>query len=313
MRKHIYQLIGIIALSSSLCASDEIAPKIEVGQGASDEFKSKIEVGQGFRNDSLKWSFSGPHGKPDVISELDYKHLRTYLSTLKASLSNETYIGEIDLAYGEICSGTVQDSDYYKSRRKAEFSRSRSRVPGDYSIDASAKVGRIFQLPQNMTLTTSLGYGSFWQKVRMKHGRQIIPHYFHNAHIKHLNCTYKARWSAPFADCLLSIPLTKTLTADLGYTFFYPVHFKGQGHWNLRHMNQTLTNDSSKSFGQKGAAGLRWALSDNLELGALCSLSQFSAKGGHEKAKEPHTRWKQPGHKMSRLCADYALTLSYAF
>ena len=305
MRNHIYKLIGIIAISSSLCASDEVT--------------SKIEVGQGFRNDSLKWSFSGPHSKPDIISELDYKHLHTYLSTLKASLSNETYIGEIDLAYGKICNGTNQDSDYMKNHRKGEFSRSLSHVSGDYSVDALAKVGRIFQLPQNITLTSCLGYGSFWQNLRTKHGRQIIPH--HNVPHKvikllkyRLNDTYKARWSAPFVDCLLSIPLTNTLTADLGYTFFYPVHFKGQGHWKLRHMHFTQTNDSSKSFGQKGTAGLRWALSDRLELGALCSMSQFEAKGGHVRGKQRYfKKWRQPAHKMSRLCADYALTLSYAF
>lgn len=305
MRNHIYKLIGVIAISSSLCASDEIT--------------SKIEVGQGFRNDNLKWSVSGRHGKPDIISELDYKHLHTYLSSLKASLSNGTYIGEIDLAYGDICSGTCRDSDYKKSHRKCEFSRSLAHVSGDYSVDALAKVGRIFQLPQNMTLTSCLGYGSFWQNLRAKHGRQIIPHH-HVPHkvisdLKHrLNETYKARWSAPFVDCLLSIPMTNTLTADLGYTFFYPVHFKGQGHWNLRHMHFTQTNDSSKSFGQKGTAGLRWALSDRLELGALCSLSQFKAKGGHTKAKIRHyVHGRQPAHEMSRLCADYALTVSYAF
>ena len=300
MRNHVYKLIGIIAISSSLCASDEVT--------------SKIEVGQGFRNDSLKWSFSGPHGKPDIISELDYKHLHTYLTTLKASLSNETYIGEIDLAYGDIFSGTCRDSDYKKDHRKAEFSRSRSSVSGDYSVDASVKIGRIFQLPQNMTLTPCLGYGSFWQNLRAKHGRQIIPRHAPKNYLKGLNSTYKARWSAPFADCLLSIPLTNTLTADLEYTFFYPVHFKGQGHWNLRHLHFTQTDDSSKSFGQKGTAGLRWALSDRLELGALCSLSQFKAKGGHVQAKgRHHDHRRQPAHKMSRLCADYALTLSYAF
>jgi hypothetical protein len=299
MRNHIYKVIGIIALSSSLCAADEVT--------------SKVEIGQGFRNDSLKWSTSGHHKKPDVLSELDYKNLHTYLTTLKARLSNGTYLGEIEAAYGEICSGTSRDSDYFKSHKIGEFSRCKARVPGDYSIDALAKVGRIFHLSSGMTFTSRLGYGTFWQKVRVKDGKQVIPHQFRGKKLKHLNSTYKARWSAPFVECLLSIPLTNAVTADLGYTFFYPVQFKGEGHWNLRHRHMTLTNAASKSFGQKGTAGLRWALSDRLELGALCSLSQFQAKGGHEKARQPHFHSRVPGHKMSRLCTDYMLTLSYAF
>ena len=49
-------------------------------------------------------------------------------------------------------------------------------------------------------------------------------------------------------------------------------------------------------------------------LNTFLATPQFKAKGGHTKAKIRHyAHGRQPAHEMSRLCADYALTVSYAF
>ena len=84
---------------------------------ASDELQSKVELGQGYRHDSLKFRIAGPHNKPNILSELDYKNLQVYLSTLKTTVSNGTYIGVVDLAYGNILHGKSRDSDYTKNNR----------------------------------------------------------------------------------------------------------------------------------------------------------------------------------------------------
>jgi hypothetical protein len=311
MKKNLWSFISLVSsiLSFHLCASDDV--------------QSKLELGQGYRHDSLKFDMAGPHHKPNIISELDYKNLQVYLTTLKGTISNGTYIGVVDLAYGDILNGKVRDSDYFHNNKQGEFSRSISKIHGDYTVDASAKIGRIFPLFSGMTFTPSVGYGAFWQNLHMTHARQVIPHHHHF----HLNSTYKTLWSAPFVDFRFSIPLRKALSLDLGYTFFYPVNYKGKGHWNLRHLHFTQKNKTWDSYGQKGDIHLRWACTDRLELGFGVGVSHFMAKNGRVTSHQ-HSYTKkhgknvflfmggnerQPAKRAERTCADYVLSISYAF
>jgi hypothetical protein len=280
---------------------------------ATDDVESKVELGQGYRHDHLKFSIAGRHHKPNIISELDFKNLQVYLTSLKGTVTNGAYIGIVDLAYGDIIHGKVIDSDYFRNNRQSEFSRSRSKVTGDYTFDASAKIGRIFPMFSGITFTPSIGYGSFWQHLHMKHGHQERPRN-HTHSIHHLNSTYKALWSAPFLDAQFSAPLTSALTADLGYAFFYPVHYRATGHWNLRHLRFVQKGHMSKSYGQRGNIGIRYACTDRLELGFGISVAQLIAKDGkiHFRGRD-NAKGTQPSHRAKRLYEDYVLTLSYAF
>jgi hypothetical protein len=277
---------------------------------ASDELQSSVELGQGYRHDSLKFKIAGPHHKPNVISELDYKNLQVYLTTLKATVSNGTYIGVVDVAYGNIIHGKCRDSDYSRNNKRGEYSRSISKISGDYTVDASAKIGRIFPMFSGVTFTPSIGYGAFWQNLHVKDGNQKIPDHHH---ISHLNSTYKTRWSAPFVDARFSAPLTTSLALDLGYTFFYPIQYTGKGHWNLRHLHFTQKNKAWKSFGQKGDVKLRWACTERLELGFGIGIAQFTAKDGKINFRQYNAKARQPAVRAQRTFVDYLLSLSYSF
>jgi hypothetical protein len=242
--------------------------------------------------------------------------MQVYLTTLKASLSNGTYIGVVDLAYGDIIRGKQRDSDYLLNNRRGEWSRSKARVSGDYTVDASAKIGRIIPLPSKSTFTPSIGYGAFWQHLHVRNGHQIINHCFRvrgNDRIPHLNDTYKTLWSAPFVDGQFSTPLATDLTLDLGYTFFYPVRYEGKGHWTLRHMHITHKNRAWKSYGQKGNVGLRWAFTDRVELGLGVAMARFTAKDGKTSHKIHGLKTHSPFRRAERTFVDYLITLSYAF
>lgn len=283
---------------------------IPLSLSASEEVKAKVELGQGFRQDHLKWSVEGPHHKPNILSELDYKDMHVYLTTLKASLTNGTYIGMLELAYGDILSGKERDSDYNRDNRHREFSRSVAKVSGDYTVDSAVRIGRLFPLSSGIIFTPSIGYGAFWQHLHVKDGKQIIP--YHGS-IHHLNSTFKTRWSAPFIDLRMAIPLRPSLTLDAGYRFFYPVQYTGKGFWNLRSLHFTQKNDVSKSFGQKADIAFRWACTDHLELGLGCGLASFIAKDGTVKSNERSFKSHTPLHRASRTCIDYLASLSYAF
>lgn len=279
---------------------------------AAEDADVKMEIGQGYRNDSLRWSI----GDKYIPSELDYKNIKVRLTTLRTTLSKGPYIGVIEAAYGNIFGGRNRDSDYDSRNRRDEWSRSRATITGDFSIDASAKIGRIFPLPSGSSFTSSIGYGAFWQHLRVKHGYITIYNYQHfhknQLPLNHLNDTYKARWTAPFLDFQFSFPILSRLSLDLGYSVYCPVHYSGTGHWKLRHMHFTQNNRPFKSYGQKANLGLRWACTDKVEIGISSSIAQFDAKKGTDKWTENRSSGHGPFHRAERKFVDAVLTLSYA-
>ncbi|MFO7971395.1 MAG: hypothetical protein R6U40_06570 [Desulfobacterales bacterium] len=286
--------------------------------GYAHDVQNKVELGQGYRRDHLKWSISAPHKRPNIRSELDWKDIDIYLTTLKMSMSNKEYIAAIDLAYGDILNGRVRDSDYYDNRM-AEYSRSYHKIGGDYTFDAMARIGRIFEIADKLTITPSLGYAAFWQRLRMNkggHGELQSKGLLY----KKLNSTYKARWHAPFVHLGFSTSLTPRTFLDAGYALFYPVRYRAKWHWNLRNMRNTDKSNGWKNIGHRANIGLRFACTERLELGFVWVLSHFKTDGGttvyrnrNKKFKDDRRMKKIPFRKSERTFADYVLTLSYSF
>jgi len=249
---------------------------------------------------------------------LDWKDIDVYLTTLKTSMSNQEYIAALDLAYGNILNGRVRDSDYALSHRRGEFARAYARNSGDYTFDAMARIGRIFEFADKATITPSLGYGAFWQNLRVKNGHGKIGYKGDN--LKKLNSTYQARWYAPFVHLGFSSPLTQSTIFDVGYALFYPVRYRAHLHWNLRNKRNTDQSNEWKNIGHRANLGLRFACTDRLELGLGCALSRFETHGGtssfrnrNKKNKRDRGSGRIPFRKSERTFADYLLTLSYSF
>ena len=306
-------------LSIALCLSLTQLPLLSAEDltHPDDEFQTKLELGQGFRQDHLKWSISGQHKKPNILSELDFKDVKIYMSTLRGILYNDKYKGELTLGYGKVYSGTCRDSDYFRNDRRAEFSRSYSRIPGSYNVDTSIKFGRIFPLNHGLTFTSSIGYATYIQKYDMRNGYQTIlgTKTFHKNQMKisGLKSSYKARWSAPFVDFVLTVPILPSVHIDVGYTFYYPVTYSGHGYWNLRKNpgpNYTQKARASKSFGQRGEFGLRYACTSRFELGFKLGTMHFVASDGTDRWKH---LLKTPFRKSERTSVDYMFTASYSF
>ncbi len=96
-----------------------------------ESFTSEIVFVLGGSNEDLNFSISGLDNQPNIISELNWKDVRS----LKGGL-NFRWMGQSQLVlkgtalFGSVMSGNNQDSDFYGDNRTREFSRSHSDTKG---------------------------------------------------------------------------------------------------------------------------------------------------------------------------------------
>lgn len=310
-------------IALSLLSLSLLGPQLLGGVVGTTDVTTTIEVGQGFRYDKLKTSVRGYHKHPNILSQLDAKHMSTYLTTLKGTVSNGTYIGSVDLAYGDILNGSMSKAFYREDNRRGESHRFTSKVNGNYSWDVSAKVGRIFSVWNDATFTPSLGYGAFFQHLDFRKiyvsAHERMDGYetdINHKRIHHLRVVDNTRWLAPFVNLMYTQPITRSLKMDLGYSFFYPVHFVGKDHAHVhakpihfRTTERAKTKDA-RSIGQREEIQFRWACVDRLELGLGFAASEFVARDG----RLHHSRGGSlPFRRATRITTDYLLSLAYSF
>ena len=291
----------------------------------SKSITTKLELIQGSRTDHLTWKLSGRHHEEHATIKNDIRHAKVYLSGLKASISNGTYIGTLEAMYGDIYHGKFHKHICPEGHHGDDFARLRSKIRGDYSVDTSARVGRIFSLYNEITFTPSIGYGAFLQRYKMRHGHMTLrgdhPHYpgaphfekFHER-IHGMHASNRALWLAPFADFRFTLPIISCLKLDLGYTFFYPIHYTDKQHFNHDHSSIKDTSQERSTFGHHGDAMFRWLLSERLEFALGGAFTRFEGHGGHS-----HLRLHGASHrtadlkKVQRTAVDYLLSISYSF
>lgn len=314
---------AIICCAILQCSSFALFSE-NVSANVSDSYTNKetgnsveIEASQGYRQDKLKWSFSGPHRRPNIISELTFKDIRISQNRITSQLKHSGYFAKMQLGYGYIWTGKMQDSDYARSHRKAEFSRSHHKISKGYELDATIALGKDIALSNGFTLSPLFGYMWEKEKFHIKGGRQTR---FFGAHVnakrpfRKLHSTSTSTWDAPFIGVRSNMKASDDLQFFAEYDFLFAVRYQQTGHWNLRNMNFESHSKRIKGFGQKGLIGASLALSDNCSLKAEYELSRLTAKGGSVKAKERHHRHDpQPFHKAVRTASEIRLSLDCAF
>jgi len=283
-----------------------------------DLVQTSVQVGQGYRRDWFKFNISGCKGGPDILSELTWKNMDVHLSTLRANVTKGDYVAAAEVAYGNIVDGKMRDSDYASSRRIREFSRSYSKISGDYTLDALAKIGRKIAFENGYSLTPSLGYGAFWLNMRTRHGKRLVSkgRDLKQKHFHGLNTTYKARWMAPFVNLLFTVPLRSNWDLSLGYSFFFPVRYRAKARWNLRDFDFEDVSNKMNNLGQKLEATLSWACTERVGVHFTGAFSDWITRGGRvTHAVEKGNRYPegQRFRKSHRQSLDTQLSLSYDF
>lgn len=281
---------------------------------------SSLELSQGWRRDSLSFSISGPHKRPNVLSELHFKDIDVYMTHIWFKGAFDNLFFAIHGAYGEIVDGRVRDTDYLGNNRTHRFSQSSHDIRGDYTLDANVLIGIEKRLKDPTYIFKPLvGYGFYEQKLRMKHGTIDFQKDFHQGRSYHnekvhgLNSTYRAKWFGPQLGAQLDKQVTTGLTAFIKYIFMYPLSYSGSGYWNMRDKRDRYFDDkanSYKSFGNIATLGALFQTKDSWDIRAEYEAIGFFAKDGHV-----HHRGyiSAPFRKAKRIAHEIRLTIGYKF
>lgn len=289
------------------------------------ESSFEAQVTQGYKKEHLSWSISGPHGKPNILSELKYKHIKVYTTGLMFNATSEDFFAKLRLSYGNVYSGRCTDSDYASSNKKNLFSKSHMKIPGSYTFDTNLTIGKSFHYSQ-VTLSPQAGYMFSQQKLRMKHGvatvwpnkwLQSVQHGHHKIH--GLNSTYKARWDGPFIGINGKWNIHKKISLFAEYNYLFLVQYHGTGFWNLRQKTDIQGNFHQHSKRHKGnghmaAVGANARLTERLGLSALVQSVYMNAKGGKDTIHIRNKGKKHlPFHKAHLGSMEYSLGLNWQF
>jgi len=206
------------------------------------------------RRDELRWSI--PNGDIDILSELEWKHLRSRGLRLRAEIPLPFGIQAIGEAeYGKEISGSFRDSDYLESGRMSEFSRFTGSTSGSTMLDGSLRLG----IPLE-------GFGAIWmpfagmayrrQDLRLRHGFQVIPD---GGNFPGLRSRYDASWLGPIAGLGILVPLGERWSLQLRGQAEWS-RYSAEAQWNLRldfAQPRSFTH-RAEGFGVAISADLRW-------------------------------------------------------
>ena len=219
---------------------------------------SGLDLGLGYRSDQLDWSISGDTngGNPNILSELNWEDLEVFqlqatgwleLGELPFLKRNSLVL--VDISFGKILGGDVQDSDYALDNRQFEWSRSVNDSDEGFTIDLSGAAGPTFELNmfKGISITPLVGYGFNMQALSMTNGEQTISNPFIRwwffgpdaemppavGKIPNLDSSYTAYWYGPWLGVNVDYQASKKIKMTVGIEYHWVEYF-AQADWNLR-------------------------------------------------------------------------------
>jgi len=215
-----------------------------------------LELSTGLREDRLKWNIGGSisaNGQvynPDILSELEWKKLRSHYSKVTLKGDEGRFALKLSFGYGSSFDGEVRDSDYFYSGRSGEFSRSISDSKGSEFYDYLAAIGYKYDIFENSMFIFFLGYEQNIQKLKIKNGVSEIPP---SGAISGLDSRYETVWRNLFVGGDFQFRPTQNSELLLGYNYYWS-SYEGKGYWNLR--TDFSQNPSFKHTGNGGGYSL---------------------------------------------------------
>lgn len=204
-----------------------------------------LDLTAGYRVDQLDWNIAGnlDGNNPDVLSELTWEDLESYQVAArgKAVMVNSRFpFGGMlrgGVSYGEIQSGTNQDSDYSGDGRTDEFSRSSNQSDHGNVWDASLGGGIVFfNRSRTFSLAPVAGFSYHEQNLTIHDGYQVVsvggavPPV---GAIAGLDSTYESQWRSGWLG--LDVDYLPLPYFDLhGTVEFHTGKYEAESDWNLR-------------------------------------------------------------------------------
>lgn len=277
------------------------------------ETKVEGEVTQGWRRDNLTWTIAGPNGKPKKVSKLKYKDINVYDTRIQGKVSQDGYFVRGMAGYGVIVNGKQQDSDYLRGRNtnhnKIEFSRSHSKVTGEYTFDSQILLGKDFALSPVLSIAPTIGYGYYKMNLKVKNLKYSIPK--GRKGMKGVVSTEHATWFGPQAGLQAKLALSDCFRLTGEYNFLFPLKCHKHSYWKLRKMHFT---QKTHGFGHIGVVGAEYDLTSQLALKVEGELMKFETNKGKLTKRTTHPRkCNQKMREMERLAKEVRLSLIYKF
>lgn len=287
MRKIIGMLSALIFTSTSLIASENERWNL-VNACQSDDWPSpiNIEIGAGFRREKLEWSISGPDNTPNVLSELEWRDLRSAQIEGRASyVSCRNYAVEIAADYGHIYHGDNIDSDYLFDDEEGLFSLSKNKAGKGHVYDLSGGVGyRVTSTCARFIATPLIGYSNHAQYLHIYDGHQKFNLFSDEiGSFPGLKSTYHAHWYGPWLGLNFSARV-ESCAYVFGSFDWHWLSYHATGDWNLRDDIGRFHHQAS-GHGYGATLGGNWEIWDNWSIGIVATYRHYKTHHGREKLK----------------------------
>lgn len=210
-----------------------------------------LDLTAGYRVDQLDWNIAGDINgdNPNVLSELTWEDVESYQVSLrgKAVMTNPRFpfggMVRAGVSYGDIYSGTNQDSDYSGDGRTYEFSRSNNQADEGEVWDASVGGGVVFfNRSRTFSLSPVVGFSVHEQNLTIHDGHQTLNEPANNptgvsvppvGPVAGLDSTYDTEWRSGWLG--IDVDYIPAPFFDLHATAeFHSAKFEAEADWNLR-------------------------------------------------------------------------------
>lgn len=250
----------------------------------------EAELGLGYRQDNLDWSFAGEDNEPNILSELEWNHIKSWeLSAVLALAFNAIYIrGSAD--YGRIYSGQNWDSDYEGDDRTGKFVYSKAKADKGEVFDLSAGAGYVFEWG-SFTCAPLVGWSTDEQHFRDRKGVNIIDkeHPAYEGMSYRLHSQYYAKWQGPWIGMDAAWhPLCHWLIK--GGVECHWVKYDGRGHWNTISYFARDFEQTAKGHGILGSLSVAYKATQHFLVGGSIAGRKF--KGGKGRDRKFYNRDK---------------------
>lgn len=213
-----------------------------------------LDLTGGYRVDQLDWNIAGDINgyDPDVLSELTWEELESYQVSArgKVVMANPRFpfggMARGGFSYGDLYSGTNQDSDYNGDGRTREFSRSNNQADNGEVWDASLGGGVVFaNRSRTFSVAPLVGFSFHEQNLTIHDGYQTINDPANTpplppgvavppvGPIAGLNSTYESEWRSGWVG--VDVDYIPAPFFDIhGTVEFHSGKYEAEADWNLR-------------------------------------------------------------------------------
>lgn len=263
-----------------------------------------VWVGLGWRQDNLSWNIAGPHGHPNVLSELKWKNID--MIDINAGVSGmffEDWYYKFTGDYAKVYNGSNEDSDYLGDHRTNLFAQSKNDAKKGEAIDLSFGLGYPLHYWCNeLVIIPLIGYALNEQHLTMQNGFQTVDTFHgHVGPIPDLHSNYRARWM----NAWIGLDFGYQATCEFliyGSAEYHFASYRGSGHWNLR-------NDFVGPFKHNGndANGFLVALNAEYDIcygfaaGVFANYRMMQLNGGTDKTHFLEPQFDQNGNYIGDI------------